>query len=188
MHYDLISYFSYLTPLHCNLPFLSSKMGCRDCYISPAQAACWGQAPRAVGIGWCMSVLSPEVTFHKQQRIDYYCNLNNFVSPKLELCRKALVDISIELYFLYNDLISVFSIFGIQIGIFTDMIFKFITSEATSKFWKHHISFFIISIKFVSHQVLIHVWGFLMLLLLGLISVASPGRLSHSHSRYPHSL
>ena len=45
MHYDLISYFSYLAPLHCNPPFLSSKMGCRDCYISPAQAACWGQAP-----------------------------------------------------------------------------------------------------------------------------------------------
>ena len=54
------------------------------------------QAPHAVGIGWCMSVLSPEVTFHKQQRIDYYCNQNNFVNPKLELCRKALVNISID--------------------------------------------------------------------------------------------
>ena len=86
-----------------------------------------------------MSVLSPEVTFHKQQRIDYYCTLNNFVSPKLELCRKALVNISIELYLIYivsdyhinyahNDLISDFNIFGIQIGIFTYIIFKFITS------------------------------------------------------------
>ena len=145
-----------------------------------------------------MSVWSPEVTFHKQQRIDYYCNLNNFVSPKLELCRKALVDILIESYFIYiyiysfdyrikyahNDLVSDcdFSIFGIQIGIFTDLIFQFITPEATSKFWKHHILFFIISIKFVSHQVHIHVWGFSMLLLLGLIPVASHGRLLHSHS------
>ena len=49
--------------------------------------------------------------------------------------------------YVHNDLISDFSIFGIQIGIFTDMIFKFMTSEATSKFWKHHILFFIISIK-----------------------------------------
>ena len=175
MHYDLISYFSYLAPLHCNPPFLSSKMGCRDCYISPVQAACQGQAPHAVGI--IMSVLSPEVTFHKQKRIDYYCNLNNLVSPKLELCRKALVNTSVELYLIYNDLISDFSIFGIQIGIFTDIIFKFITSEATSKFWKHHVLFFIISVKFVSHQVPIHVWGFSMLLLLGFIPVASHGRL-----------
>ena len=30
-----------------------------------------------------------------------------------------------------NDLISYFGHFGIQISIFTDMIFKFITSEAT---------------------------------------------------------
>ena len=34
----------------------------------------------------------------------------------------------------HNDLISDFNIFGIQIGIFTDIIFKFITSEATCKF------------------------------------------------------
>ena len=92
-----------------------------------------------------MSMLSPEVTFNKQQRIDYYCNLNNFVSPKLELCRKALVNFSVELYLIYivshycieyvhNDLISDFSIFVSQIDIFTDKIFKFITSEATSKF------------------------------------------------------
>ena len=33
--------------------------------------------------------------------------------------------------YVHNDLISDFSISGIQIGIFTDMIFKFITSEAT---------------------------------------------------------
>ena len=138
-----------------------------------------------------MSVLSPEVTFHKQQRIDYYCNLNNFVSPKLGLCRKALVNISVELYLIYivsdyhikyahDDLISDFSIFGIRIGIFTDMIFKFITSEATSKFWKHHILSFIISIKFVSHQVHIHVFS--MLLLLSLIPVASHWRQLHNHS------
>ena len=142
-----------------------------------------------------MSVLSPQVTFHKQQRIDCYCNLNNFISPKLELCRKSLVNISIELYLTYivsdycikyahNDLISDFSFFCFQIGIFTNMIFKLITSEATSKFWKHHILFFIISIKFISHQVHIHVWEFSMLLLLGLIPVASHGRLLHSqHAR-----
>ena len=57
----------------------------------------------------------------QQQRMDYYCNLNNFVSPKLELCRKALANISIELYLIYivsgyrikyahNDLISDFII------------------------------------------------------------------------------
>ena len=46
-----------------------------------------------MGIGWCMPVFSPEVTFHKQQRIDYYCDLNNFVSPKVELSKKALVNI-----------------------------------------------------------------------------------------------
>ena len=80
----------------------------------------------------------------------------------------------------HNNLISDFSIFGLQIGIFTDIIFKFITSEATSKFWKHHILFFIISIEFVSHQVLI--WVFSMLLLLSLIPVASHGRLLHNHS------
>ena len=108
---------------------------------------------------------------------------------------KALVNISIELYLIYvvsdyrikyahNDHINDFSIFGIQIGIFTNMIFKFITSEATSKFWKHHILFCIISIKFVSHQIHIHVWGFSMMLLLGLIPVVSHGRLSHSqHAR-----
>ena len=33
----------------------------------------------------------------------------------------------------HNDLISDFGIFGIQIGIFTDIIFKFITSEANQK-------------------------------------------------------
>ena len=38
----------------------------------------------------------------------------------------------------HNDLIIGFSIFGIQIGIFTDIIFKFITSETTCKFWKLH--------------------------------------------------
>ena len=53
-----------------------------------------------------MSVLSPEVTFHKQQRIDYYCDLNNFVSPKLELSRKALVNISVELYLIYRYIVS----------------------------------------------------------------------------------
>ena len=112
----------------------------------------------------------------------------------MEFCRKALVNISIELYLIYlvsdycieyvhNDLISDFSIFVIQIDIFADMIFKFITSEATIKFW-NHILFFIISIRFVLHQVHIYVWGFSMLLLLGLIPVASHGRLLHSqHAR-----
>ena len=119
------------------------------------------------------------MTFHQQQRIDYYCKLNNFVSPKLELCRKALVNISNESSLIYivsdyhikyahNDLISDFSIFGIQIGIFADMIYKFITCETTRKFWKHHIIFFIISIEFVSHQVHKYVWGFPMLLLIRL--------------------
>ena len=155
--YERLYVWASLVPLHSNPLFLFSKTGCKDCYISPAQTVILGllvQALHAVGIGWCMSVLSPEVTFHKQQRIDYYCNLSNFVSPKLELCWKALVNISIELYFIYivsdycikyvhNDLISDFSIFGIQIGIFTNMIYKFITPEATrlSKFWKHHIYF-----------------------------------------------
>ena len=46
-------------------------------------------------------VLSSEVSFQKQQRINYYCNLNNFVSLKLELCMKALVNISIEFYLIY---------------------------------------------------------------------------------------
>ena len=46
----------------------------------------------------------------------------------------------------HNYLISDLSFFGIQIGIFTDMIFKFITSE----------TIFIINSKFVSHQVHIH--------------------------------
>ena len=46
----------------------------------------------------------------------------------------------------YNDLISDFSIFGIQIGIFEGMIFKLITSEATCKFWNLHFLFFIINI------------------------------------------
>ena len=74
----------------------------------------------------------------------------------------------------YNDLISDFSIFGIQIGIFTDIIFKFITSEATCKFWKLHFLFFNINLKFVSHQV--HIWRIVMQLLrsslgLGLIPV-----------------
>ena len=63
--------------------------------------------------------------------------------------------------------------------IFTDIIFKFIASGAVSKFWKHHILFFIISIKFVSHQ--IHIWRFFMPLLLDLIPVASHGRLLHNH-------
>ena len=75
------------------------------------------------------------MTFHKHQRIEFNCNPNNFVNPKLELCRKALVNISIELYLIYiyrererysdyriryahTDPISDFSIFGIQIGIF----------------------------------------------------------------------
>ena len=75
----------------------------------------------------------------------------------------------------HNDLISDltdFSIFGIQIGIFTDIIFRFITSEATCKFWKLHFLFFIINLKFVSHQV--HIWRILMHTLrssLGLIPV-----------------
>ena len=71
----------------------------------------------------------------------------------------------------HNSIISDFSIFGIQIGIFTDIIFKFITSEATCMFWKLNFLFFIINIKFV-HQ--IHIWRILMRLLrssLGLIPV-----------------
>ena len=70
----------------------------------------------------------------------------------------------------HNDLISDFGIFGIQIGIFTDIIFKFITSEATCKFWKLHFLFFIINLKFV-HQ--IHISWILRLLRssLGLIPV-----------------
>ena len=35
----------------------------------------WG-----VGSGWCMTVLSPEVTFHIQQRMWYYCNPTHFVN------------------------------------------------------------------------------------------------------------
>ena len=74
----------------------------------------------------------------------------------------------------YNDLISDFSIFGIQIGNFTDIIFKFITSETTCKFWKLHFFIFIINLTFVSHQV--YIWRILMQLLrsslgLGLIPV-----------------
>ena len=73
----------------------------------------------------------------------------------------------------HNSIISDFSIFGIQIGIFTDIpvIFKFITSEATCMFWKLNFLFFIINIKFV-HQ--IHIRRILMRLLrssLGLIPV-----------------
>ena len=49
-----------------------------------------------------------------------------------------------NLLYVHNNLISDFSIFGFQIGIFTGMIFKFITSEATYKFWKHHYFSFII--------------------------------------------
>ena len=91
------------------------------------------------------------------------------------VCLKLLL-----IKYVYDNLINDFSIFGQQIGIFTNITFKFITSEATRKFWKHHILFFIISIKFVSHQVLIS--GFSMLLLLSLIPVASYGRLLHNHS------
>ena len=83
-------------PLHYNPTFWCD--GLQRLFPEPCSGC---QAPHAVGIGWCRPMLSPEVTFHKQQRIDYYCNLNNFVSPKLELCRKALIDISIELYLIY---------------------------------------------------------------------------------------
>ena len=45
------------------------------------------------------------------------------------VCLKLL-----HIEYAHNDLISDFGIFGIQIGIFTNIIFKFITSEATCKF------------------------------------------------------
>ena len=33
-----------------------------------------------VGLGWCMTVLSPDVTFHIQQRMGYNCNPTHFVN------------------------------------------------------------------------------------------------------------
>ena len=55
----------------------------------------------------------------------------------------------------FNDLINDFTIYGIQSATFSDIIFKFVTS-VVRKFCKVHILFFIISIKFVSHQVHIY--------------------------------
>ena len=101
-----------------------------------------------MGIDWCMLVLSPEVTFHIQQRIDHYCNLNNFVSPKLKLCRKAVVNIKIELYLIYtvSDCLV-----GIQIDIFTDIFFKFITLKLLAS--SESIIFYFSLLAFCSHQV-----------------------------------
>ena len=45
------------------------------------------------------------------------------------VCLKLL-----HIKYAHNDLISDLGLFGIQIGIFTDIIFKFITSEATCTF------------------------------------------------------
>ena len=158
--------------------FSFSKMGCKDCYISPAQAQAWCRNPMLCGCGdWLVLVLSPEVTFHIQQRIDHYCNLNNFVSKELELCRKALVDISIELYSIYIYIVSDYLV-GIHIDIFTDIIFKFIILKLLAS--SESIIFYFSLWAFCSHQV--HIWEISVLLLLGFIPVASLGRLLLNHS------
>ena len=54
-------------------------------------------------------MLSPEVTDHIQQGIDHYCNLNLFVSSKFY--RKALVDISIKLYLIQFQFLTILHVF-----------------------------------------------------------------------------
>ena len=53
-------------------------------------------------------------------------------------------DCTLNMHIMTSSVISAF--FLIQIGIFTDIIFKFMTSETTSKFWEQYISFFVVSI------------------------------------------
>ena len=67
---------------------------------------------------------------------------------------------------------------GIQIDIFTDIIFKFITLKLLAS--SESIIFCFSLLAFCSHQV--HIWGILVLLLLGFIPVASHGRLLLNHS------
>ena len=135
-----------LVPLQCKPPFPYSKIGFKDCYISHAQSVMPGLARGRHPILWglagaCQCYHLRWLSINSKE-LDYYCNLNNFVSPKVELCRKALVNISVELYiyiyiymyiyiyiymyivsdyrinYAHNDLIGDFRIFGIQIGIF----------------------------------------------------------------------
>ena len=40
----------------------------------------WDSMAVVVGLGWCMTVLSPDVTFHIQQRMGYNCNPTHFVN------------------------------------------------------------------------------------------------------------
>ena len=152
-------------------------MGCKDCYISPAQAVMLGLV---AGTPWCgyWLVHVGVITwgdFHTQQRIDHYSNLNNFVSPNLELRRKAVVNISIELYLIYT---ASDYLVGIQIDIFTDIIFKFITLKLLAS--SESIKFYFSLLTFCSHQV--HICGISVLLLHGFIPVASHGRLLLNHS------
>ena len=69
-----------------------------------------------------MSVLSPEVAFHIQQRIDYYCNLYHFVSSKLLLCRKALVNISTKLHLIQFQFLTILHVFASLVGIQIDIL------------------------------------------------------------------
>ena len=40
----------------------------------------WDSMAVVVGLGWCMTVLSPDMTFHIQQRMGYNCNPTHFVN------------------------------------------------------------------------------------------------------------
>ena len=55
---------------------------CKDCYINlhSLLPSHWDSMAVVVGLGWCMTVLSPDVTFHIQQRMGYNCNPTHFVN------------------------------------------------------------------------------------------------------------
>ena len=55
---------------------------CKDCYINlhSLLPSHWDSMAVVVGLGWCMTVLSPDVTFHIQQRMGYNCNPNHFLN------------------------------------------------------------------------------------------------------------
>ena len=78
--------------LHSILPWL---LGQHDCGV----------------FGWCMAVLSPEVTFHIHLRIRYYCNPNHLVSSTLELFWKAMVNIWIKLYLIQFHFLTILYVF-----------------------------------------------------------------------------
>ena len=71
----------------------------------------WDSMAAVVGLGWCMTMLSPDVTFHIQQECDITVIQPISSTSTSELFKKALVDIWIDLYLIKFQFLAILRVF-----------------------------------------------------------------------------